>query len=157
MSEEEVSEALFLAASDDPDISVLTWHAVDGKSYFTASVKLRLASGERLEPDLILLVVPDRLWVIEVKGSHADAVGDERKLVRARQELGDDTLLAQVSVRSGRDVRGADIVLAVAFETDDHDRAACEHGVVHLSWTRVKEDVEAVGLRRTLEGLLPSA
>ena len=152
MTEEEVSEGLFLAASSDPNIIVLTWHAVDGKSYFTPSVKLRHPGGTRVEPDLILLVCEDSVWLIEVKADHSEAVADERKLVRLRQEVGDQELLVQITRRSGHRVDGA-IRLAVAYAQDDPGIGDCEPSVVHIHWPTFQNEVAVAGLGGLLSSL----
>src|SRR3954469_9260746 len=111
MHEEYVSSGLYRAAAADPAIDVLSWQSVDGKGYFAADVKLRLPDKRRFEPDLVLLVHGEVLWLIEIKGRRSEAVADEAKLTELRAALGDRELLRQVSRRSGVQVGEREIVL----------------------------------------------
>src|SRR5688500_18757380 len=98
MNEEQVSVGLFLAASEDPGITGLSWQSVDGKGYVAADVKFRLPDGQRVVPDL---VVCDEafVWLIEIKATHLAAISDEQKLVKLVTELGEAQVLSQLRRR----------------------------------------------------------
>jgi hypothetical protein len=154
MTEEEVSVALFSAASEDDDIEVLSWQSIDGKNYFAFDIKLRLPNSERMEPDLV--VRSDLLWLIEVKGLHSEAAEDEAKLVRLLDELGPEEVQAQIYRRAGIfDREVMEIELAVAFGEDDlrgsSDR--CEPRVRHIDWFAAQALVERDGLSASLRRL----
>ena len=161
MNEEYVSGSLYRAAMADPAIEVLSWQSVDGKGYFAADIKLRLPDDRRVEPDLII-VVDGRLWLIEVKARHSEALADETKLAELLGLLGKDEILRQVRVRSGVDIPDMELVLAVAYYGDDVDSSAegvsdlpepgptCVEGVVHVDWEALEPEVSAIGLSATL-------
>lgn len=154
MTEEEVSVALFMAATDDDEVEVLSWQSIDGKNYFAFDIKLRLPTNERMEPDLI--VRTGSLWVIEVKGLHSEAIDDERKLVRLVAELGEGEVIDQVYRRAGILERDQpSIELAVAFGDDDLGGvgATCESDVRHIDWSLARARVERDGLARYLAEL----
>jgi len=154
VTEEEVSVALFMAASRDDEIEVLSWQSIDGKNYFAFDIKLRLPTNERMEPDLILK--SGSLWLIEVKGLHSEAIDDEQKLVRLVRELGETQVVEQVYRRAGKLERDApDIALAVAFGEDDLRGSSqrCEASVSHINWSIAPAEVERAGLARYLDAL----
>ena len=156
MTEEEVSVALFMAATADGDIEVLSWQSVDGKNYFAFDIKLRLPHDQRVEPDLILR--SDALWLIEVKGLHSEAVTDEHKLTGLVAELGDDDVREQIYRRAGI-LQGEplDIHLAIAFSSDDLGGRgdSCVPDVHHIEWSQAAPNVEADGLAAYLRSLNP--
>lgn len=150
MKEETVSLNFFQAASRDPALKVLSWQGVNGKGYFAADVKLRLRSGDRVEPDIIISS-QDSLWLVEVKGSHVAALADETKLVALVRDLGTAEILDQVGRRSGVSVTGLSLVPAVAYGDDSGPSlATCDPEVVHLSWPRVHTEMLSAGLSGAL-------
>src|SRR5438067_1566477 len=102
MNEDDISREMYQAAkASSKTFDVLSWQAVSGKAYLTRDMRFRVA-GKTLSPDLVLLW-RDRLWLIEVKGSHAESrVGDEPKLQRLLAELGPEEILRQVATRCKR-------------------------------------------------------
>ncbi|MDA8301719.1 MAG: hypothetical protein M0005_09275 [Actinomycetota bacterium] len=158
MTEEDLSLALFQAALHDPTITVLSWQAVDGKTYFTADVILRLPNDERVAPDLVILVCNRSVWLIEVKDSHRKALDDEAKLQRLVTELGTTEILSQISRRAVAHIQDCELRLAVAFDEDLPSRdGACVPSVVHISWGYIREEVERSGLAAALTRLVLSA
>jgi hypothetical protein len=154
VTEEEVSVALFVAADEDDHVDVLSWQSIDGKNYFAFDIKLRLLTGERMEPDLVLLTRV--VWLIEVKGTHSEAISDEFKLVRLLDELGEQAVLEQISRRTGMtDFEQLDIEIAVAFGEDDlpGNRTSCEPAVHHVEWSKAHPKVSEQGLAQYLESL----
>lgn len=131
MNEEWLSERLFQEATSRDDVEVLSWQSVDGKGYFTADVKLRLSSGERMEPDLIV-VRGDHLWLIEVKTRHSEAIDDEVKLVRLVDDLGEDEIRRQVAQRSRFKLENEAVGMAVAYVVDDVEGLARCTGATHI-------------------------
>jgi hypothetical protein len=153
VNEEEVSYELFKAAEADSTLTVLSWQAVNGKGYFTADVKLRLPSGERMEPDLIVADT-ETVWAIEVKGLHSEALLDETKLRRLEQEMSSSEVLEQVSLRAGVEVTGHTLITGVAFDEDDlASSEQCEPSLVHICWTLHREEAATLGLRALLSHL----
>lgn len=153
LSEEAVSRALFEAAIADGSLDVLSWQAVDGKGYFTADVKLRLPTGERLEPDLIC-ADHATVWLIEVKARHSEALADEAKLARIPVELGMGPTLDLLSLHSGVNVNGHTPKLVVAYDLEDtHGSAQCNGSVGHLEWSAIAGIVAAEGLSSVLRSL----
>lgn len=149
--EEDVSHDLFEAATADPSIEVLSWQACDGKGYFAADIKLRLPTGERYEPDLILCDT-STVWIIEVKATHSDALADETKLLRLLSELGAKKILSLISLHSGHTVVGHQIELCVAYDRDDlGEQNGCED-MLHLEWQTASATIAADGLRAFLLG-----
>ena len=144
MNEEELSELLFREASEDAALQVLSWQSVDGKGYFTADVKLRLSTGERMEPDLIV-ATGDKVWLVEVKSLHGQAIADEQKLARLEGDMEAAALLGQIRLRSQVDVGELELATAVAYVKDDvADSSQCLAAVAHISWE------DAIRERRTL-------
>lgn len=163
MNEEYVSGALYRAAVDDPEVSVISWQSIDGKGYFAADVKLRLPDQRRFEPDLVLDVA-GHLWLIEVKATHMAALADEVKLTELLGLLGESEIIRQVSVRSGRNLSGRELVLAVAFQDNDlpgltegpkenAPETTCIGGIVHVDWGTLEPAVAAGSLAVTLSQL----
>jgi len=138
--EEKVSYGLFLAAEADESVTCLSWQSVDGKGYFTADIKLRLSTGQRMEPDLILLAT-GVLWLIEVKGRHFEALDDEAKLVRLVEDLGPQRIRDTVKLRTGTDLDSVVVRVAVAFDVDDlaTPDGRCLDSVAHLEWPRIEQ------------------
>lgn len=152
-SEEAVSFAIFAAAMADTSLEVLSWQAVDGKGYFTADVKLRLPTGERMEPDLIL-ADPEVVWLIEVKALHSETTSDEKKLARIPDELGEEQTLKLLSLHSGLDVTSRTLRLAVAYDVDDvMDLRGCSPAVAHIEWQSASVIAEEQGLSSLLRSL----
>jgi hypothetical protein len=153
MNEEAVSVALFMAATSDNDVDVLSWQSVDGKNYFAFDIKLRLPTTARMEPDLVLQT--DTLWLIEVKGKHSEAIEDEVKLVRLFDELGEDAIRVQIYRRAGIvEHDQTPIELAVAFgEEDEVTYQRCEPRVRHIDWTNAESLVAERGLAYYLNAL----
>lgn len=158
MTEEEVSVEFFLAATSDSDVDVLCWQSVDGKNYFAFDIKLRLSTNERVEPDLILRTAR-AVWLIEVKGTHAEALDDEMKLVSLVEDLGEEEILAQIYRRAGvTDVEPRPLLLAVAYGDGGRELdAACESLVHHLCWPEVQQRLESVGLAAVLDEISGAA
>jgi hypothetical protein len=156
MTEEDVSVGLFIAATADSGVDVLSWQSVDGKNYFAFDIKLRLPTNERLEPDLVLR--SETLWLIEVKGTHSEAVDDEAKLARLLDELGAAELRAQIYRRAGiLEPDDMPIELAIAFGKDDLGTdARCEPRVLHIAWMEAQSPVEQKGLGAFLASLSSS-
>ncbi len=161
MNEEVVSAGLFRSGVADPEIEVLSWQSVDGKGYFAADIKLRLPDDRRAEPDLILLL-DGQVWLIEVKGRHSEALSDEAKLADLLSALGDAEIARQVGLRSGTDVSGSEVVLAVAFAGDDLDESPvgeaqsevlCGDAVLHVDWEQLELAVLQAGLSSVLREL----
>jgi hypothetical protein len=166
MTEEYVSGSLYRQATADPAIQVLSWQSVDGKGYFAADIKLRLLDQRRFEPDLIIHL-DQRLWLIEVKGKHSEAVSDEIKLAELLGTLGEQEVLRQVRVRAGTDVSNSELVLAVAYYGDDLNEASqdespieepgpfprCVDGVLHIDWETIETEVADGSLSTTLRVL----
>jgi hypothetical protein len=160
VNEEYVSGELYRAAVRDPAVRVVSWQSTDGKGYFAADVKLRLPDRRRLEPDLILDVA-GRLWLIEVKTTHLEALEDEAKLEELVDVLGAPAVLRQIEVRSGHVLAGRELVLAVAFHRDEMpepsepaeaDAAAlpCLPHIVHIDWSVLEPEVADGALGETL-------
>lgn len=143
VDEERVSRGLYEAAVADPKISVLSWQAVDGKGYFAADVKLRLPDSRRIEPDLVI-ALGQRLWLIEVKATHADAIEDEAKLAELVEVLGERETLRQVELRSGISLVDFSLELAVAYlgsgipETGFSPTTRCIGSVIHIDWNSIE-------------------
>lgn len=133
MNEEDLSAALFAEATAHAGIQVLSWQAIDGKGYFAADVKLRLKSGERMEPDLIL-ATPTAVWLIEIKSQHSESLADEAKLLRLLNDVSPSSLLQQISLRSQVDVRNLRLHAAVAYVVEDVPPTATCQAVVHSCW-----------------------
>src|SRR4051794_12010149 len=96
MNEDEISYEMYLSARDAAEIQVLSWQGVGGKAYLTRDVRLRVL-GKAIAPDLVLLHGAT-LWIIEVKGSHAESqVEDEPKLRRLADNLSGGEIVRQVS------------------------------------------------------------
>jgi hypothetical protein len=153
MNEEEVSYELFKAAEADSDLVVLSWQAVNGKSYFTADVKLRLPTAERMEPDLIV-ADSNTVWMIEVKELHSEALLDEVKLRRLGEEMAPMEVLEQISLRSGTRVTEHTLVAGVAFDEDDLSSSIqCESRLIHVCWTFDRDGVVKMGLGGFLKQL----
>ena len=152
MNEEEVSVELFRAATSDDAVEVLSWQSVNGKNYFAFDIKLRLSTNERIEPDLVLRT-SRAVWLIEVKGTHAEAVEDESKLVSLVEDLGEEEILGQVYRRAAMDeAEPRPLLLSVAFyENGPLATAACEPLVHHLCWADLHERVASEGLATVLE------
>lgn len=158
-----MSVAMYLAATDDATVDVLSWQSVNGKGYFAADVKLRLPDQRRFEPDLILRHA-GVLWLIEVKGRHSEAIEDERKLAELLSALGTRAILRQVGARAGHDVSECALTLAVAYYGDDvvaiadegtveAELGPCVPGIVHMDWDVLEPQVAEEGLGRTIESL----
>jgi len=152
MNEEELSIQLFKQASSEQGTEVLSWQGVDGKNYFARDIKFRLTSGERIEPDLIIRT-SDQIWIIELKGSHAEALSDEVKLCHLKTHLGMDGIADQLKRHTSQPVNLSSIYLAVAYDANDPISAACESSVVHISWEALQDKIRKDGLAKTLIGL----
>lgn len=143
--EEEVSHALYMAAKEDDSLEVISWQAVNGKGYFTADIKLRLPSGDRAEPDLIV-ANSKVVWLIEVKALHSEAVADEVKLETLLDECSPESLLGLIRLHSGSDVANKRLIGAVAFGLDDlSDGTRCRQSIVHITWPAARKDGETLG------------
>jgi hypothetical protein len=154
MNEEEISVALFKAASNDPSLTVLSWQSVDGKGYFAFDVKIRTSDGKRLEPDLVASSFV-ALYLVEVKALHSEATADERKLVSIRNDLGDDEIADQVRRRTGGLAIPRAIGLVVAFDQDDVPTAGyCEEEVAHLCWCVEQDQIAERGLAEIMKALV---
>jgi hypothetical protein len=156
VNEEQLSEALFWAAERDPGVTVISWQGVDGKGYFAADIKLRLPSGRRVEPDLILARGP-ALWLIEVKSAHSEALSDEAKLEALLEAVPAQALAEQIAARTGYTVVAATPVAAVAYHFDDvaaRGVSACVEAVHHIDWHTAAPAVGASGLGIYLDSLI---
>lgn len=155
MTEEEVSEQLFLAAERDPAAKVLTWQGVDGKGYFAADIRLRLPSGTRVEPDLILMT-SGSMWLIEVKSRHSEAQADEGKLAALLEQLPASEIRRQIKRRSGQELARRAPRVAVVFFYDDVEGEGvepnCRQHVAHVDWSVEASAVEGAGLAALLDG-----
>ncbi|HEU4904867.1 MAG TPA: hypothetical protein VFT19_01980 [Solirubrobacterales bacterium] len=155
MTEEQVSRALYEAAGGDPKVMILSWQGVDGKGYFASDIKLRLPDRHRIEPDLVL-AADHRLWLVEIKGGHVEAVSDERKLAEAVVLLGEAEILRQVQARSGVDMENAELVIAVAYFGSDTQSgepghlAGCVEHVAHIDWRAAQGESSDLALSEFL-------
>lgn len=146
MTEDEISFEMYVAADNDPRIQVLNWQGVGGKTYFYRDLRLVLPDGQKMKPDLIL-TFESELWIIEIKGSHAEARReDEPKLTRLRSQLADSALRQQVrNGLRGRFTISDDIPIryAVAYSTGAAEER-CSSQLAHLPWTTWRPELSAM-------------
>ena len=145
LPEEDVSYALYKAAKEDKCLQVVSWQAVDGKSYFATDIKLRLPNGERAEPDLI--IASSRLvWLIEVKSLHSESIADEIKLKTLLEGCSHESLLNLISLHSGIDVTKKMLEGCVAYSLDDTaGPVQCSHLIGHIEWPKTRANDEKFG------------
>jgi hypothetical protein len=144
MTEDEISEEMYLACHQDDQITVLTWQGVGGKSYFYRDLRFLLPCGRKQKPDLVVLH-DDSLWIIEIKGSHEEShAEDEPKLEELRQALTSAEIRQQAS-RCARVVLQAHLAVrfAVAY-SEGHALADCIAGIDHLPWVPWRPDARAL-------------
>jgi hypothetical protein len=134
MNEDDISKEMYLAADAESEIAVLSWQGVGGKSYLTRDVRIRVGR-KTMAPDLVVLVQQSSLWLIEIKGSHAESLAeDEPKLLGLQAELGDEEILDQVARRARVTLpTDCEVVLAVAYSTG-RPGADCSPSIRHLAW-----------------------
>jgi hypothetical protein len=153
--EEAISAWLYDSAKRDNRLDVLSWQAIDGKGYFTADVKLRLPSGERLEPDLVLLQDKRVLWILEVKGDHKDALRDESKLTELIDLISLPSLIQQLSARTGFSLNLGVVRIGVAFgDAWAIEEFDCLPQIAHICQARHEKMVEERGLAALLDDLV---
>lgn len=144
MTEDEISEEMYLACHESTEITILTWQGVGGKSYFYRDLRFLLPEGRTQKPDLVVLF-KDSLWVIEIKATHDESrADDEPKLSELRRTLTDDQIRQQAS-RCARVqlLPGISVRLAVAY-SDGRPGPACSEGIEHLPWRSWRPDVHAL-------------
>jgi hypothetical protein len=139
MTEDEISQEMYLAALAEPDVEVLSWQGVGGKSYLTRDVRIRTAAGV-MAPDLILLVAKMTVWLIEIKGSHAESLADdEPKLRRLSTSLSDREIMDQVARRARVELSArCSMRLAVAYDRG-HRISGCDPDVEHIPWEETQD------------------
>jgi hypothetical protein len=141
---------MYLAARDDPDVEVISWQGVGGKSYFTVDVQLRLPSGDRKAVDLIVLL-EGTVWLIEAKASHAESrAEDEPKLSAIRAALSDDDIIAQIMTRTRRNYGAGRVEFAVAYSTGGAE-PGCVSWIRHIAWEELTSLVEESGFAAVLQ------
>lgn len=134
MKEPELSASLFGAAHEDTDMTVISWQGTGGKRYLTRKVVLRLPGGRRMLPDLVLQL-DLTIWIIEIKGSHAEAIKeDEPKLAELRRALTPARVLELVELHGGHPVSpGVSPRYAVAYSAGEAG-TACVDDIAHVPW-----------------------
>lgn len=143
MREAEISVSLYGAAREDPEITVISWQGTGGKRYVTRKVVLRLPNGRRMLPDLVF-ELDDCIWIIEIKGSHAEALKeDEPKLDVLRTELPPARILELVELHGGHPVRSNVTPRYAAAYSKGEAGALCVPDVAHIPW----EDMLQTGER----------
>lgn len=141
MNEDDISREMYRVAQTESEIEVLSWQGVSGKTYMTRDMRFRV--GRDTQATDLVLIHGGELWLIEIKGSHAEAFAeDEPKLRLLRDTLSDGQLLQQVADRCKRLLPPlTPIRLAVAYSKGTAGKA-CDKEIAHLPWETYRPDLK---------------